>query len=838
MLESLLRSIGVNDDIRTHLDHVAWRFERPLFFWFGLALLVPLAWFIYQRQRHNLSSMPRALRLALTATRVAVLFLLIVVLAAPYLRLDLTQDKKPVMALVIDRSQSMGLPAGPFDTDAEVLAAAKAVGLAVTDGKVDAATRKALNEKTRASFVREAIEHQAGEWLKPLVERYDLRLYSVDATAKRLPALDDSLKLPEVSTTGGETYQTHLGDAVSHVVDEAAGRQIAGIVIFSDGENTGGRSPADAAREAKDLGAPVIAVPAGSPAMLRDLAIVDVFAPDEVASQDTVNVAVTLGLQGYAEQAVKVELLDGDKPLASHDLVLRSTEQQHVDLAFKADKVDEQETREKLLTVKVTPTAELADELTKSNNSEQVVVTIKGDRLRVLYIEGLPRWDFRFLKNAMRRDNGIGGRGVQGSQVVAAIATTAPAPGTPAVATPASPPAAIGSGTTNEPDIVLEAEVRRRPANDRDVLPDSVEALAEYHTIILGDASPALVDSDFRRLLSEAVREHGVGLIVEAGPNSMPHAYDREFQELLPVKLARGVPGREAPAYKPYRLRLAPAGGLHETTRLYDDAGRNENVWAQMPPFYWCAAVERASPAATVLAFNDSLAGPYGDVPLVAHHYAGQGQVLFIGTDSTWLWRQNVGDRFYYKFWGQAVRFVARRDTGPNKKNWLKVRPVRARPGEPAQIELMAYRADGAPRTDSQLMLRVEREGGASETVEMIADQATVGRYTGNYVPETEGNYRLVFDPGEGQEPIDRPLHVRPSVDELRRPNVNLEALAQLGTVVELGKLASITGELKGEAKTTTLHREAEIWDNWLMLSLLILIYSVDVGLRRLAGLS
>jgi hypothetical protein len=184
------------------------------------------------------------------------------------------------------------------------------------------------------------------------------------------------------------------------------------------------------------------------------------------------------------------------------------------------------------------------------------------------------------------------------------------------------------------------------------------------------------------------------------------------------------------------------------------------------------------------------------------------------------------------------VRFVARRDDGPKKKNWLKVRPVRARPGEPAQIELMAYRADGAPRTDSQLMLRVEREGAPSETVEMIADQATIGRFTGNFVPETEGNYRLVFDPGEGQESIDRRLHVRPSADELRRPNVNMEALAQLGSVVGLGKLASITGELKGEAKTTTLHREAEIWDNWLMLSLLILIYSVDVGLRRLAGLS
>jgi hypothetical protein len=34
------------------------------------------------------------------------------------------------------------------------------------------------------------------------------------------------------------------------------------------------------------------------------------------------------------------------------------------------------------------------------------------------------------------------------------------------------------------------------------------------------------------------------------------------------------------------------------------------------------------------------------------------------------------------------------------------------------------------------------------------------------------------------------------------------------------------------------LHREASLWDNWLMLTLLVVIYSIDVGLRRLSGLS
>ena len=108
-------------------------------------------------------------------------------------------------------------------------------------------------------------------------------------------------------------------------------------------------------------------------------------------------------------------------------------------------------------------------------------------------------------------------------------------------------------------------------------------------------------------------------------------------------------------------------------------------------------------------------------MPLIAHHYAGQGQVLFVGTDSTWLWRQNVGDRFFYKFWGQAIRFVARNDKTTQKKSWIEVRPVRVQPGEAAQVELMAFAADGSPRTDPTLTVQVQA-GGEVGAVEMTAD--------------------------------------------------------------------------------------------------------------------
>src|SRR5205814_443776 len=135
-------------------------------------------------------------------------------------------------------------------------------------------------------------------------------------------------------------------------------------------------------------------------------------------------------------------------------------------------------------------------------------VRVSEEKLKVLFVEGLPRWDFRFLKNAMRRDNGLGGR------------------------------------SSPEPDIRLEAEWRRgTPEQKIAALPRTLEHLAEYHTVILGDVSPAMLGDSFIKLLDQAVREKGLGLVVEAGPLSMPHRYGDTLHDLLPVRLKRGLAG-------------------------------------------------------------------------------------------------------------------------------------------------------------------------------------------------------------------------------------------------------------------------------------------------------
>jgi hypothetical protein len=166
---------------------------------------------------------------------------------------------------------------------------------------------------------------------------------------------------------------------------------------------------------------------------------------------------------------------------------------------------------------------------------------------------------------------------------------------------------------------------------------------------------------------------------------------------------------------------------------------------------------------------------------------------------------------------------------------------VRAQPGESAQIELMAFTPEGAPRSEATQGVQVQG-GGSATTVELSADPAIKGRYTGKFTPSAPGEYRVVYN-AAGQGDAEARLRVNSATEELRQPNVNrpaLEALAvrSQGRMVELPELAGIADRLQGESKYTELHREASLWDNGLTLAILIFLYSLDVGIRRLVGLS
>src|SRR5262249_3919692 len=155
-----------------------------------------------------------------------------------------------------------------------------------------------------------------------------------------------------------------------------------------------------------------------------------------------------------------------------------------------------------------------------------------------------------FLKNAMRRDHGLGGK------------------------------------RSGQPDIILEREYRLWDREQQSAaLPSGPQELAQYDVVILGDVSPALLTPAFLQSLDEAVRHQGVGLIVAAGPLYMPHAYGEPLRSLLPVRLAERAAGYDAPGARAFSLELSAEGTLWGAMRFADRPAENLLVWKSLPTY-------------------------------------------------------------------------------------------------------------------------------------------------------------------------------------------------------------------------------------------------------------
>ncbi|MFW6059178.1 MAG: hypothetical protein ACODAQ_03300 [Phycisphaeraceae bacterium] len=806
MLTWLLKWIGVSDTVAQRVSEAQWLWARPAVLWVGVVLLVPAAVFIARRHKRALPYVSAPARGVLTCCRVGVLAVLVFVVAQPYLRLSETVTRKPIVAVLLDESASMDLPAGAFEGE-------DAQALAMTAGLVErreadepeeltAEQRKTLNNLTRAELAQRVLGHHEGTLLAELRERFELRTYRF-ARAVQQAALVDAMERAD----GAARDDTAIGDALRTATAETAGRTLAGIVLLTDGRNTAGPAVGEVMRGGAD--APVWAVPVGSGEAMADISLVDVLAPRQVARGDTAAIVATVRSHGFAGREVQVTLRERGQTLDEQALVLRDHERQQVDLTFNADAAGA-----RMLEVAVET---LEAERIAANNAQVAAVQVDEQQWQVLYLEGYPRWDFRFLDHALRRDGGIDARLVMEAHLLAERAAQ-----------------------KTEDD---EAEISPLDLPTMARLPEDAAGFAEYHAVMLGDVSPALLPRRLQAQLAKAVREEGVGLVVQGGPEYMPHAYvDGPLAEVLPVRLDEDESGAgmNAPAYAPYRMAVTAVGSIHPALRLYDSATKNRGVWSRMPPFYWAAATRRAAPGATVLAEVEMAEGMR---PLIAEHFAGRGRVIFIGSDATYRWRRNIGDHLFYRFWGQALRHVAKAKERRGDESWIEVHPPRVAPGEAVSIEMHAVDENGAPVNAERVGVRVRREDASEEeerdweTVE-LARGAEPGHYRGRWRGAAAGTYRVG---SVDDESVSAVVRVAASGRELIEPTVDRDALGALGErtgggLLELWQIGAVADRLEGEAVEVVEVEEAELWDNWLTLVVLVGLYCLDVLVRRLTG--
>jgi hypothetical protein len=697
----------------------------------GGALIVAL----YRRE----ASAPTWARTLLTALRLALLLLAMLFLAEAVLTLDRTG--LPTFVVMIDDSASGQVE----DAYADAAAQGRAAQLAALSGR-PRPDRLALG-------VGYLLQDDA-KLLRSLAERQRVRLYRVSDAAVEVGEIErpdqvDALlaKLKELDTVG---EQTRLGDAVARVLRDLGGSPPTAILLLSDGQTTDGLRLTEAADLARKQGVPLFTVGLGDETPPRDLALSDLQVDDVVFVGDTVRFSARLsarGLnpgQGGGGQAT-LRLLrrrpdGGLEPLETTQVPIPPEGQPaRVEILHRPEEVGAS-----TFVVEVVPQDR---ELQVENNRIDRVVEVRDQKLRVLYVEGEPRWEFRYLKTYLERD------------------------------------------TTIDLRVLLQLSDDRFAEQDRSALAafppgdDSPEGLFRYDVLIVGDVDPSLLNTRQMEDIVEFVTKRGGGLYLVAGELFNPLALDgKPLELLLPIRLedARNPVVAGVPV-EPFRLQPTPEGLASPLFRLGEDQAESERIRQALPPSLWYLEAPRKQPTAVVLAEHPTQSGADGKLPLILTHNVGAGRVLFSAIDDTWRWRFRVGDRYFGRYWVQALRYLAagrragsrQAEVVADRRRYLRGQPVRLR---------VRFLNPSLVRDLPTVNAELRRDGQPPRPVALraapgSADAAVFDATLGD-LPEGRYTLALVPPPVLEGEPPSASFQIDPPAGEFVRLELNREELA------------------------------------------------------------
>jgi len=346
------------------------------------------------------------------------------------------------------------------------------------------------------------------------------------------------------------------------------------------------------------------------------------------------------------------------------------------------------------------------EEVFSANNERGFHLAVRKEILKVLVVDSQPRWEFRYLRNALMRDPGVAMNAV----------LYHPALG-----------AGEGAGYLKE-------------------FPAKREDLQSYDVIFLGDVGVGggMLTPENAMMIKGLVEQQASGVVFMPGALGRQKSLaDSALADLLPVETDY-VKGTGFASGAEARLELTFRGRDHWLTMLATDPGANQAVWRGLPGFYWYAPVVKAKPGAEVLAVHEAARNPNGRIPLLVTRAAGNGKVLYMGTDSAWRWRKGVEDTYHYRFWGQVVRWMAhQRHLSQDEGVRFFYTPETPKRGDKVRLNATVLDKLGIPISEGKVTVTLTAPSGTSETIELVAENAEWGVSSGMFVPREGGKYEV-----------------------------------------------------------------------------------------------
>jgi uncharacterized membrane protein len=617
-------------------------------------------YFIYLRPRVRLS---KGTTVTLIALRATLLLLMVTLLLRPVVVVSSVIPRSSYVAMVIDDSVSMKLHDVPGGA-------------------------------TRLDSIKQALLNTGPDsFLNRLERKFKTNLYGFSGGLARLKDGNDLY---------GEGRTSDLAGALDETIKRSSGMPLSAVVLATDGASNVPRDLTAVLRELRARDIPVFTVGVGNTSRQKDAELTRVNMPRRVLVGSRLDIETIVGLSGYSETKVLLSVKEDGRTVKTEEFNLRGNDTQAVNLEITPTTPGIHR-----YTVEVTP---LDGELTVDNNKQDSLVEVITGPLRILHVEGEPRWELGKIRES------------------------------------------IGPNEKNVTLVSLQRTgenkfYRQGVGNQTELsagFPKSEEELFSYDGLIIGSVEAGFFTADELRNIEAFVARRGGGLLALGGRLAFDGGKFKgtTIEELLPLALTGG-PVDDVNSFTPvYKPVLTGAGQAHPITRLNDDRGANQKIWNELPPVSVSEVLSNVKPGASVL-LEARREGSGQVAPLLVQQRYGRGQTLALTAADTWRWkmRMDAKNNAHETFWRQMLRYLV---SGTPQQ--IEIGTEKEVYSLDDNVQIVADIRDKRfnPVADARATARVTKPSGAVVEVPLkFTTLNSVNTYAGEFKADELGQHRI-----------------------------------------------------------------------------------------------
>src|ERR1700691_4646763 len=713
-----------------------------------------LGWVIWSRRRAIAPTMRGPRTAVVWILQSLLVCLLLFLLWQPALSIATLRPQQNIVAVVIDDSKSMATEENGHSRKDQLLAT--------------------LN----------------GGLLNSLKSKFQVRLYRLGDHLERIESPD---KL------NASAPATHIGDGLKEVLADAATLPIGAVVLMSDGADNTGGIDLDTISDLKRQRIPIHTVGFGRERMAHDVELTDVQMPARSLAKSRLEAQVTFHQWGLKGEKARLAVRDSGKVLTSRDIVLKGDGAAQTEtVLFNAG-----DAGVKNLQFSIDP---LPEEENKNNNTLTRVLYVDNAKPRILYMEGEPRWDFKFIRRAVEDDKNI--------DLYSVVRTT-------------------------QNKLYVQVPPDAPQGELKDGFPTKVDDLFTFQGIILGSVEANYFTPAQQDLIQQFVDRRGGGLLFLGGRTALADGgYEKApFADLLPVRLADH---KDTFHRDPATAELTPAGRDSLITRIEDNPEANVERWKKLPYLMNFQEAGQPKPGALVLA---EMTASGHKLPLLITQKYGRGRTAVFATGGDWRWQmlQPVEDMSHEIFWRQLLRWLVS-DT-PTRVVTSINRPVLYDEG---RVHLRAEVRDTTylPTSDATIQARIVGPDGSAQSVDLHPDALEQGVYSADWDAGHAGSYVAEITATRGQQELGRDVITFRREDgvaenfHLEQNRDLLEKLSQQtgGKYYRPDQVSRLGEDISYSDAGITVRETRDLWDMPIVFFLVLLLCCTEWVLRRKWG--